>query len=97
MGCAGLEGSVGVGDGAAGVVVEMRLNVAVDDACISSATALMSGSRCMLTAKGADEVVDHPGGGSANSVGNTNTVDACGIDGLVEGQDVDEVRSERVL
>ena len=54
MGGAGLEGAVGVGNRAAGVVVEVRLDIARDD-----------------SAKGADEVVDLPGGRTTNGIGNT--------------------------
>lgn len=76
----GLEGAVGVGDGATGIVVEVGLDVAADD-----------------TAESADEVIDLAGAGAADSVGDTNAVDANLVDGAVDGEEVDQVGAERVL
>lgn len=75
-----LEGTVGVGDSTASVVVEVGLNVTADD-----------------TTQDTDELVDLAGRGTADSVGNTDTLHADLVDGGVDGQKVDQVGAERVL
>lgn len=49
------------------------------------------------TTKGSYEVVDLTRVGAANSVGNTDTVDTDLVDGAVDGEQVDELGTERVL
>ena len=80
VGGAGLERAVGVGDGAAGVVVEVRLDVAADDA-----------------AQRAHQLVDLARPRAAHGVGDADPVHADLVDGRVDGQQVDQVRAERVL
>lgn len=80
VGSTGLESTVGVGDTAAGIVVEVGLDVAGHDA-----------------SEGADKVVDLPGGSATDGIGDTDTVDTDLVDGAVEGEEVDEIRTERVL
>jgi len=80
VGSTGLEGTVGIGDGAASVVVEVSLNVTADNA-----------------AEHTDELVDLARGGTADSVGNTDTLDTDLVDGGVDGQEVNQVGTERVL
>lgn len=75
-----LEGTVCVGNGTAGIVVEVSLDVTADN-----------------TAQDTDELVDLAGRGTANGVGNTNTVNADLVDGGVDGQKVDQVGTEGVL
>jgi len=48
-------------------------------------------------AQGSDQVVDLAGGGTADGVGDTDSVDADLVDGSVEREKVDQVGSERVL
>ena len=76
----GLEGTVGVCNGTARVVVEVALDVAADD-----------------TAESSDQVVDLAGGGTADRVGDTDSVDTDLVDGSVQREKVDQVGSERVL
>ena len=80
VGGTSLEGTVGVCNGTARVVVEVALDVAADD-----------------TAKGSDQVVDLAGGGTADRVGDTDSVDTDLVDGSVEREKIDQVGSERVL
>lgn len=63
-----------------GVVVQVDLNVALNDAT-----------------ERADEVVDLARVGAADGVSDTDTVDTDLVDGLVDGEEVDEVGAERVL
>lgn len=48
-------------------------------------------------AQSADEVVDLAGSGATDGVGNTDTVDANLVDGAVDGEEIDEVGTERIL
>ena len=48
-------------------------------------------------AEGAHEVVDLARGGTADCIGDADSVDADFVDGLVEGEEVDEVGAERVF
>lgn len=80
MGRTGFEGLVRVCNGATGVVVEVRLNVAGHD-----------------ISQGTNQLVDLTRGRATDRVGDANAVDANLVDGLVERQKVDEVRSERIL
>lgn len=47
--------------------------------------------------KRTDEVVDLARVGTADSVSDTDTVDTDLVDGLVDGEEVDEIGTERVL
>ena len=47
--------------------------------------------------KGADEVVDLTGVGASNGIGDTDTVNTNAVDGLVDGEEVDEVGAETVF
>ena len=80
VGGTSLQGTVGVGNGATGVIVEVSLDVATHD-----------------TSQHTDELVDLAGRGTANGIGNTDTVDTNLVDGGVDGQEVDEIRAERVF
>ena len=47
--------------------------------------------------KSADEIVDLSRGSTSDGIGNTDTVDTDLVDGGVDGEEVDQVRAERVL
>lgn len=49
------------------------------------------------TSQHTDELVDLAGRGTADGIGDTNTVDTNLVDGGVDGQEIDEVRAERVF
>lgn len=74
VGRTSLKGTVGVGNSATGVVVEMGLNVAAHN-----------------STEGPDQIVDLSGRSTANSVGNTNTVDTNLVNGGVDGEQVNQV------
>lgn len=80
VGGSGLQSAVSVGNGAAGIIVQMNLNITMDD-----------------TTKDTDELVDLSGGGAANGIGDTDTVDTDLVDGRVDGKEVDEIGPEGVL
>ena len=47
--------------------------------------------------KGADEVVDLTRVGASNGIGDTDTVNTNAVDGLVDGEKVHQVGSERIF
>lgn len=49
------------------------------------------------SAESPDKVVDLAGSSATNGVGNTNAVDANLVDGAVDGEEIDEIGTERVL
>lgn len=75
-----LQGTVGIGNGAARIVVEVSLDIAADN-----------------TTKGSDQVINLSWRGAAHSVGNTDPVNTDLINGGVDGEEIDQVGSERVF
>jgi hypothetical protein len=75
-----LQCAVGIGNGAARIVVEVCLDVARNN-----------------TAESSHQVVDLAGRRATNCVSDTDTVDTNLVDGAVDGQQVNEIRPERVL
>jgi hypothetical protein len=49
------------------------------------------------TTTGTDKVVDLTGRGASDGIGDTDTVDTDLVDGTVDGEQIDKIRSERVL
>ena len=75
-----LEGSVGVCNGHAGIVVQMDLNVTADDA-----------------SKRPYKFVDLTRVGASNGIGDSHPVDTDLVDSLVNREQVDQVRTERIF
>lgn len=99
VGGTGLQGAVGVGNGAASVVVEVGLDVAADDAAKSADEVIDLSGSCaagVVSVKEVDEArktaLNLP-----NGVSNTNSVHTDLVDGAVDGEEVHKVTAERVL
>jgi hypothetical protein len=99
VGGAGLEGTVGVCNSAASVVVEVSLDVAANNAAESAHEVVDLSGSCaadMRSVNGVHEAtdIDHH---LPDGVGDTNSVHADLVDGTVDGEEVDKVTAERVL
>jgi len=76
----GLESAVSIGDGAAGIVVEMSFDIARND-----------------TTESADKVIYLSWTCATDCVCNTDSVHANFVDSTIDGEKVDEVRTEGIF
>ena len=99
MGSSGLESAVSVCDSASGIVVEVALDIAADDAAEGSHKVVNLSRACAsLTLVRTDRPSSlFMTGETYDSICDTDTVYTDLVDSAVEGKKIDQVRSEAVL